>query len=248
MDLWERDRVKTGDCPFLLQNKEKMLKNKKKNKKNVKVSRKRAAGSLKRSNKRKTELAMPLTLGNLSRDRSMVLIPVLLFIFSITMAAAFYFVAKHEKEPVTVVEEKRNIALEMEIRKLVDGYPIEKMTPHIAMQDPQVAAFLVSIAKKESNWGKRKPVLDGKDCYNYWGFRLKTEKMGSGGHSCFNSPKEAVEIVAARIGEMINEEKLDTPNKMVVWKCGYGGCQNDSSEQKWIRDITFYYNKLSDYL
>ncbi len=196
----------------------------------------------------KTAIAMPLTMGNLRKDRSIVLVPVLLFIFSITVAAAFFLVKGFGEEPIVVEEEKRNIAFEMEIKKMVKGYPIGKMAPYIAMQDPQVAAFLVSIAKKESNWGKRKPVLNGKDCYNYWGFRMKTEKTGSGGHSCFNSPREAVETVAARISQMINEEKLDTPNKMVVWKCGYKGCQGDSSEQKWIRDITYYYDKLSEYL
>lgn len=197
----------------------------------------------KRSIRQRKVFSNPFTFGNLSGDRSRLIVPVLLFVFSISTAAAFLMVKISMEKPVVIEETGRNEVLEREINKLVHGYPIEKMTPYIAMQDPKVAAFLVSIAKKESNWGKRKPVLDGKDCYNYWGFRLKTEDLGSGGHSCFDNPKEAVETVAARINELVNEEKLDTPKEMVVWKCGYG-CQDGPSESKWIKDVNFYYDKL----
>ncbi len=137
--------------------------------------------------------------------------------------------------------------LEKEIKKMVAGYPIERMTTYIAAQDRQVAAYLVSIAKKESNWGKRAPVLAGKDCFNYWGFRLKTEAMGSGGHTCFENPRQAVKTVSRRIAQLVEEEKIDTPREMVVWKCGY---RCDGPERfgadKWISDVSFYYNRLAE--
>jgi hypothetical protein len=145
---------------------------------------------------------------------------------------------------------EKNAALKKEITSLVHGYPIEKMTPYIAERDPKTAAFLIAIAKKESNWGKRVPVLDGKDCYNYWGFRLQTDSMGSDGNTCFNSPKEAVDTVAARLDEMVKGENINTPKDMIVWKCGYG-CQDEiktPNEQKWISDVNFYYDKFSSYL
>jgi len=193
-----------------------------------------------------------LTFGNIKPDRGRILVLAISIIFVIT-GMVFYNIINSLKpaQPiVTPVSVKKNTALTAEITKLVQGYPIEKMTPYIAEKNPKTAAFLIAIAKKESNWGERKPVLDGQDCYNYWGFRLQTDRMGSGGHTCFNSPKEAVDIVAARVDEMINEENMNSPKDMIVWKCGYG-CQDETktpSEQKWISDVNFYYDKLSGYL
>lgn len=146
---------------------------------------------------------------------------------------------------VAGIESTRNVVREKEINDMVAGYPIERMTKYIAKQDPKVAAFLIAIAKKESAWGERKPVLDGEDCFNYWGFRLKSDRMGSGGHTCFDSPEEAVTIVGSRINHLVNEEKIDTPKEMVIWKCGYrcDGPEAAGSE-KWIRDVDYYYKKL----
>lgn len=140
--------------------------------------------------------------------------------------------------------ETRNIALENKIKEATDGYPIEIMTKYIARQDEQVAAYLIAIAKKESNWGKRTPKLNGQECYNLWGFREKRDRMGSGGHTCFNNPKDAVESVSKRIKDLI-EKDYNTPQKMVVWKCGYN-CDAHTSESvsKWIDDVEFYYNKF----
>ncbi|MDO8643841.1 MAG: hypothetical protein Q7S00_02595, partial [bacterium] len=77
-------------------------------------------------------------------------------------------------------------AYEDNVRKMVAGHPIEEMLPYIFEKDHLVAAFLIGIAKKESNWGKRVPVLNGQDCFNYWGYRGIRKMMGSGGHTCFN--------------------------------------------------------------
>lgn len=135
---------------------------------------------------------------------------------------------------------------ESKIVEMVKGYPIEKMAPYIAKEDPLVAAFFIAIAKKESSWGQRVPVNGGKDCYNYVGFRLKTKEMGSDGHSCFSSPKEGFEVTVKRIKSLIYNEKMTTAKKMVSpWKCGYD-CSWDSPEavQKWISDVDYYLKQV----
>jgi len=137
--------------------------------------------------------------------------------------------------------------LEKEISEMVKGYPIEDMVPYIAEKDRIVAAFLVGIAKKESNWGKRVPVLEGQDCYNYWGYRGIRKLMGTGGHTCFNSRKDAVDTVAKRIKTLIEKENLNTPEKMVVWKCG-SDCSvtgGQAAADKWIRDVRSYFKMLN---
>lgn len=131
------------------------------------------------------------------------------------------------------------------ITEMVKGYPIEPMLPYIFTKDRTVAAFLIGIAKKESNWGKRVPVLEGQDCFNYWGYRGVRRLMGTGGHTCFNSRKDAVDSVAKRIDKLVYSEKLDTPEKMVLWKCGFS-CQGHSREsvKKWISDVSMYFSQL----
>lgn len=132
------------------------------------------------------------------------------------------------------------------IEKMVAGYPIEKMIPSIIKQDELVAAFLISIAKKESNWGKRVPTLDGEDCYNYWGYRGIRERMGTGGHTCFDSREDAVKTVSKRLKNIIEKEGIQTPEEMVrVWKCGYD-CSWDDPEavRKWIADVREYFDEL----
>ncbi len=134
--------------------------------------------------------------------------------------------------------------LEKEINKIVDGSPMKKMTPLIAQLDNRVAAFMVAIAKKESNLGRRVPVLKGEDCFNYWGYRGLREKMGSGGHTCFDSPKDAVETVSRRISDLVQAD-IDTPEEMVIWKCG-SSCEghSDYSVEKWISDVEMYFDKF----
>lgn len=158
-------------------------------------------------------------------------------------------IAKHiEKEMLSMevieFDDGVNQILKGRVEKLTSGHPIEEMSRYIAQEDEDVAAFLVAIAKKESNWGERTPKLNGQECYNYWGFRQKRERMGSGGHTCFDNPKDAVRSVADRIEDLM-EKDVNTPEKMVVWKCGYS-CDghNSQSVQKWINDVKLYYNKL----
>jgi hypothetical protein len=131
------------------------------------------------------------------------------------------------------------------VRELVKGYPIEDMLPYIFEKDRITAAFLIGIAKKESNWGKRVPVLEGQDCFNYWGYRGQRRLMGTGGHTCFNSRKDAVDTVAKRLDTLIESERLNTPAKLIVWKCGMS-CEGHSREsvQKWIADVDAYYGEM----
>lgn len=135
---------------------------------------------------------------------------------------------------------------EKKLRSFVAGYPIEQMVPYIAKQNHITAAFMIAIARKESAWGVHVPVLDGQDCYNYWGFRAVRERMGTGGHTCFDSPEDAVNSVAKRIDTLVSKEGLDTPEKMVVWKCGYD-CSWDSewAVKKWIADVDKYFQPLN---
>jgi hypothetical protein len=138
--------------------------------------------------------------------------------------------------------------IESDIREMTKGYPIEKMAPYIARKDRIVAAFLIGIAKKESNWGRRVPVLDGQDCYNYWGYRGIRDRMGTGGHTCFDSPEDAVDTVAKRLEFLVSSKDIDTPDKMVVvWKCGYD-CSWDSQEavNKWISDVAMYFDEFKE--
>lgn len=201
----------------------------------------------KRSYKPRKKSADLLTLGNINPDRGRMLMLIIGIIFVTTamnMSQAIERTVVEKKVFAPVIINRPN-PLAKEINEMVAGYPIEKMTPFIMKQDPKTAMFLIAIAKKESAWGKRKPVLDGEDCFNYWGFRLKSDRMGSGGHTCFDSPEEAVEIVGSRISHLVNDEKIDTPKKMVVWKCGYG-CDGPAAEgsQKWIKDVGYYYDEL----
>ncbi|MDD5464038.1 MAG: hypothetical protein PHP62_02735 [Candidatus Moranbacteria bacterium] len=207
--------------------------------------------NIKSANKPKKNKAGVFTLGNMNPDHSRIVMLIISIIFVTTAMTMTQAIEKNiEKNIQQPIKVKTATPLDLEIKQMVAGYPIEKMVPYILQQDPKTAAFLVAIAKKESAWGKRHPVLAGQDCYNYWGFRLKAERMGSGGHTCFDSPEQAVSVIAQRIDELVAEEKVDTPKEMVIWKCGYG-CQDSIktvAENKWISDVDLYYSKLERYL
>lgn len=154
---------------------------------------------------------------------------------------------QYMQEIVGYLEEKEESRFEENAMEMVKGYPIENMMDYILGKDRDVAAFLIAIAKKESNWGKRVPVLNGEDCYNYWGYRGKRERMGTGGHTCFDSRKDAVDTVAKRIKDLIENYDRDTPAEMVVWKCG-SDCNatgGQAAANKWISDVDMYMKKLS---
>ena len=135
--------------------------------------------------------------------------------------------------------------LETEIKNLAENYPIAGMIPRIAAFDRQVAGLIVGIAKKESNWGRRSPSKNGADCYNYWGYKGSGENGTAMGYACFGSAEEAVRVVGGRIEHFVNKN-LNTPSKMVVWKCG-SSCDWDNPQnvQKWIADVSVYYNKIA---
>jgi len=150
---------------------------------------------------------------------------------------------KKQAEDAILAKQKE---FELKIRGLVNGYPIEKMAPDIAEEDPLVAAMFIAIAKKESSWGEHVPVHNGEDCYNYVGFRLKTEELGSDGHSCFSTPKEGFEVTVKRIKALIYKEGMTTAQKMVIpWKCGYD-CSWDDPEavRKWVTDVDYYLKQV----
>ena len=140
-------------------------------------------------------------------------------------------------------------ALKMNIAKLVADKPMERMLEAVSKRDPQTATYLVAIAKKESNLGKTSPKdASGNDCFNYWGFRGTYNRTRSG-YSCFDSPEQAVAVVGDRIQFLSQAENLDTPAKMSVWKCGYDcSWDNKAAVKKWIADVGYYYDKLSNNL
>jgi hypothetical protein len=168
------------------------------------------------------------------------------FIIIISVALALFCLKSSTQITEVVpssVYHKTTSAAQENFNKMVQGYPIAKMLPFIGRKDEKVAAFLVAIAKKESNWGKFTPKKDGQECYNYWGYR-GPENPTDSGYSCFSSPKEAVDTVGLRIKNLI-AEKIDTPQEMVMWKCGPGCTRRQSrSADKWVRDVGFYYDRI----
>jgi hypothetical protein len=132
---------------------------------------------------------------------------------------------------------------EAELNRLLSKHPISAMVPYIVKRDKRVASFLVAIAKKESDWGNHTPKKAGKECYNFWGYRGH-ENTTESGYSCFASPEQAVKIVGDKIEKLINQ-KINTPERMVVWKCGSSCAGHDPQDvKKWISDVAFYYKKL----
>lgn len=140
-------------------------------------------------------------------------------------------------------EDLPQAVLEKKMREMVAGYPIEKMVPRIAEKSPVVAAFIISIARQESEWGKHIPVYQGEDCWNYWGWRGKNP-VGTGGHTCFDSPEDAVDTVAKRLEFLVSNQKLNTPAKMIIWKCGDCSWDNQRDMQQWISAVNMYFQKL----
>jgi len=150
-------------------------------------------------------------------------------------------------DPFATAEEEKQPEKEVDLKlaDMLSGSPMEEMVPALSTRSKDVAAYLVAIAKKESNWGKHTPKKNGQECYNYWGYRGK-ENTTNSGYSCFDSPEHAVEVVGNRIERLI-DQNINTPAKMVVWKCGRD-CEaagGQAAANKWIADVASYYNKLN---
>lgn len=142
-------------------------------------------------------------------------------------------------------EEEQDVFAE-ELAVMLEGHPMAEMADLIAQQDKTVAALIVGIGKKESNWGKRSPSKDGQDCFNYWGYKTSGTRGQALGHACFGSREEAVETIAKRINTLVYEYNRNTPAKMVVWKCG-SSCAatgGQAAANKWISDVQIYYNRV----
>ncbi len=162
-----------------------------------------------------------------------------------------------EEEEKRIVEEEIKIAeeaLEQERQRvlaeklaiMLEGHPMAEMADEIAKQDQKVAALIVGIGRKESNWGKRSPSKDGQDCFNYWGYKTSGSRGQALGHACFGSREEAVATIAKRISYFVHETGRDTPAKIVVWKCG-SSCAatgGQAAANKWISDVQIYYNQV----
>ncbi|MDO8566448.1 MAG: hypothetical protein Q7S04_04700 [Candidatus Moranbacteria bacterium] len=132
------------------------------------------------------------------------------------------------------------------IREMTIGYPMEKMAPIIARYDREVAALIVGIAKKESDWGKHSPSdQSGADCFNYWGYKGAGSRGVAMGHGCFGSPEEAVVTVGDRLRKLVSLRQTSEPKNMVVWKCG-SSCKGHSQEsvKKWVADVSLYYQRI----
>jgi hypothetical protein len=143
-----------------------------------------------------------------------------------------------------ISDDAERAVLEKHLRTMLAGYPIEDMIPHIVKQDRQVAGYLVAIAQKESNWGKRIPVYYGENCFNYWGYRGQDEIMGSAGHTCFDTPKEAVTVVSARLNTLVLTQGRTTGTDLLIWKCGSSCAGHDSyGVAKWVSDVDEYYRR-----
>lgn len=135
--------------------------------------------------------------------------------------------------------------LEEEIKNITKSHPIEEMAPFIAQYDKKVAALIVGIAKKESNWGFHSPSKNGQTCYNYWGYKGQGSRGVALGYGCFGSPEEAVNAIGGRIEQLV-DKRIDTPQKMVVWKCGSSCAGHDpAGVNKWISDVSLYYNRIN---
>ncbi len=153
-----------------------------------------------------------------------------------------------DKELKKITGEKKKDGLgsnqEQKYQSLISGSPLEKMLPFIAKCDSETAAYLIAIAKKESDWGEYSPKKGGNDCFNYWGYRGDYNPTDSG-YSCFDSAEQAIAVVGARIRELL-DRRIDTPEKMVVWKCGTSCAGHDpEGVRKWISDVALYYGKAN---
>jgi len=148
-------------------------------------------------------------------------------------------------EEIKIGENKKQDSKEKTLaEEMVSGHPIEKMLSFIYQKDKKVAAYLLAIGNKESKWGTYSPQKDGRDCFNYWGYRGSYNQTESG-YSCFDSPEQAVKEVGGKIEKLL-AQNISTPSEMVVWKCGASCAGHDpGGVKKWISDVDYYYQMLN---
>jgi hypothetical protein len=133
---------------------------------------------------------------------------------------------------------------EIQLHQMVGNAPIKEMVSSIIKLDRRVAAFVVGIAKKESDWGRHAPTQGGRNCYNYWGYKGSGSRGTSMGYACFGSPEEAVEIVGKRIEKLV-AKNINEPRQMLVWKCGSSCASHDpAGVKKWVSDVNLYFGKV----
>lgn len=138
-------------------------------------------------------------------------------------------------------------SLETTVKVVTTGFPIEIMASSIAHYDRNIAALIVGIAKKESNWGKASPSKGGVDCYNYWGYKGAGGRGTAMGYACFATPEEAVQAIGDRLTRLVEKRATSEPSNLVTtWKCG-ASCAGHSKEsvQSWISDVHQYYSKIA---
>ncbi|MDD3487524.1 MAG: hypothetical protein PHF35_04090 [Candidatus Moranbacteria bacterium] len=134
--------------------------------------------------------------------------------------------------------------LKKDISKIVKGTPMAAMIGSISEQDRTVAAFIVGIAMKESQFGVHSPHLSGHDCYNYWGYKGGGTTV-AGGYTCFSSPEDAVVAVASRIEKMV-KKGVQSPAQAISWKCGSSCAGHDpAGVRKWIADVGVNFYKIN---
>lgn len=139
--------------------------------------------------------------------------------------------------------EREKSELEKKIEEMTEGFPISQMTLPISELSQEAAYYMIAIAKKESNWGKHSPEKNGRDCFNYWGFKGGYNPT-SGGYSCFETPEQAVDAVGGRIEELLNQG-VKTPSQFLVWKCGSTCAGHDPKDvSKWVTDVGSVLNSI----
>lgn len=157
--------------------------------------------------------------------------------------------------PISVMESKTEAEKSPEsdpivseqVRAVAAGSPLVAMAPAIARFDKEIVGLIVGIAKKESDFGRHTPKLNGEECFNFWGYRGAGNRgLTPDGYGCFETPEDAVMAIGSRLQELSVLRASTEPARMIVWKCG-SSCAGHSPESvtKWISDVDIYYRKLA---
>ncbi len=59
--------------------------------------------------------------------------------------------------------------------------------------------------------------------------------------------QEKVQVVGKRLEKLAINQKLDTPAKMIIWKCGSSCSGHDpAGVAKWIKDVSINFHKINN--